>query len=357
MRKPYLGEDLVFLISQPRSGSTLLQRVLYGHPEIQTSAETWLMLHPLYASKPHRLTAEYDAKNALKGVNDFLANYTSGPGIYDDAIRAWAKVIYGDALRCSGKKYFLDKTPRYFFIIPDLYRLFPKAKFIFLIRNPLAVLSSLLSTYVKEEWTVLSYFRHDLLLAPGLMLEGIDLVGEDAITVRYEEFVSDPGRNTESLCNRLGVSFHMEMLDYSRTEQPRGDLNDPVGVHLHSRPSTTSLEKWKRLADSPQASHFAEGYLNLLGRNVVESLGYDFAELRSAISGAGGKNEAGNLFPLHLALKPKDEWNYREWMTAERYKKIRAKGRPRGELSAIKQGILRGVRLLKHQLDKGAAFQ
>ena len=49
MSDEYLGENLIFIISQPRSGSTLLQRMLSGNKDIKTSAETWLMLHPLYA--------------------------------------------------------------------------------------------------------------------------------------------------------------------------------------------------------------------------------------------------------------------------------------------------------------------
>ena len=52
----YLGHDLIFVISQPRSGSTLLQRLLSGHSWIQTSAETWLMLHLslIHISEPTR---------------------------------------------------------------------------------------------------------------------------------------------------------------------------------------------------------------------------------------------------------------------------------------------------------------
>ena len=48
MADEYLGENLIFIISQPRSGSTLLQRMLSGNKDIKASAETWLMLHPLY---------------------------------------------------------------------------------------------------------------------------------------------------------------------------------------------------------------------------------------------------------------------------------------------------------------------
>ena len=57
----YLGENLVFIISQPKAGSTLLQRLLAGHPDIQTSAETWLMLHPVYGLRTRGVAADFNA--------------------------------------------------------------------------------------------------------------------------------------------------------------------------------------------------------------------------------------------------------------------------------------------------------
>ena len=51
----YLGEDLIFVISLPRSGSTLLQRLLAGHPDVQTSADrrewdtVWSVRSPVYS--------------------------------------------------------------------------------------------------------------------------------------------------------------------------------------------------------------------------------------------------------------------------------------------------------------------
>ena len=64
MENRFGDQDLIFLISQQRAGSTLLQRILGGHPEVHTTAETWLMLHPIYALReqgsdnPH--TWEFD---------------------------------------------------------------------------------------------------------------------------------------------------------------------------------------------------------------------------------------------------------------------------------------------------------
>ncbi|MCB0962997.1 MAG: sulfotransferase, partial [Acidimicrobiales bacterium] len=58
-RSEFRGESLVFILSQHRSGSTLLQQVLGGHSQILTDAESFVMLHPLYALKTTGFRAEY----------------------------------------------------------------------------------------------------------------------------------------------------------------------------------------------------------------------------------------------------------------------------------------------------------
>ncbi len=350
MADGYRGENLVFIISQPRSGSTLLQRVLSGHPDIQTSAETWLMLHPVYARRGSGTEAEYGAAFAAEGVREFLENYATSSAIYDEAIRNWAQTIYGDALDKHGKSIFLDKTPRYFFIIPELYRLFPEAKFIFLIRNPMAVLASELTTYVKGDWPVLGIFQPDLLLAPRLILEGIEQLGDDAITIHYEQFVSEPEKNISALCEQLGISFHDSMLDYSRTSAPKGKMNDPVGIHKHTRPSTSSIEKWKRMADDAQSRHFALSYLDNLGQKTIEQLGYSWEQICKELEplAVTGDNQEP-LFPWSIAIRPRQEWTARERYFAEKYFAIQKKGRIRGTLSATKRNIKRLLHDLKKQ--------
>jgi hypothetical protein len=353
MNQHYLGDRLIFIISQPRSGSTLLQRVLAGHPEIQTSAETWLMLHPAYALKNTGLESEYDARFAAAGVTEFLANYTAGDEVHHDAIRAYASVIYGNALAMGGKRYFLDKTPRYFFIIPELYRLFPQAKFIFLLRNPMAVLASELNTYVKGDWPVLGIFRPDLLTAPQLILDGIRLLGADAITIQYEEFVTAPDRNIAALCERLGIRYHDAMIDYAGTPKPVGKMNDPVGIDQHTRPSDSNMDKWKSMASDAQSRHFALSYLEALGREVITSLGYRYDDILSVLhAGHASGGQRSLLFPWDIAVRPRKDWTFREWLVAERYFSIQKKGKVKGSLSTIRKGLSRARSLIRQQLGR-----
>lgn len=349
MNATYLGENLIFIISQPRSGSTLLQRILFGHPDVQTSAETWLMLHPAYSLRHRGIIAEYGAHFAYQGVEEFLENYTRGREVYLDAIREWARVIYQDAIDKHQKRWFLDKTPRYFFIIPELYELFPRARFVFLLRNPMAVLASELSTYVKGDWPVLGIFNADLVSAPDWILEGIEQLGDKGYVIHYEKFVTEPETAIPALCNYLGLDFHESMLDYSKTPKPVGKYNDTVGIDQHTRPSIGSVEKWKAMLDDDQSLYFAQRYMETLGENTIARLGYDYREL-SGILNSRAVSKRG-LYPWSIAIQPRSQWTFCQHFVSDLYFSRKGRGNLRGFLSAGKKHLKKVVRSVRKALS------
>ena len=74
------GTNLVFLISQPRAGSTMTQRILGAHSLIHTQSEPWVLLFPLHAHKPDNLVTKYDSFLYSKALNNFIKTI---PGEYD----------------------------------------------------------------------------------------------------------------------------------------------------------------------------------------------------------------------------------------------------------------------------------
>jgi hypothetical protein len=308
----YRGQNLVFIISQPKAGSTLLQRILAGHQDVQTSAETWLMLHPVYGLRKQGVTTDYNANWAATGVREFLDNYADGAKTYNDGVRSFAETIYGRVLEKHRKRLFLDKTPRYTMIVDELYELFPEAKYILLIRNPLAILKSELHTYVKGDWPVLAQFAPDLLDAPARLVAARTRLGDAALEVRYEDLVTSAEDTVRSLCDFLNLEFEAGTLDYSDTPAPKGRMNDPVGIHQHSGPSPASLDKWKELGTDAQLRHFALEYLTVLGDETVAELGYDAPDLRRQIEGAAVAKQARHLYPWSLAIKPCQRWGLRD---------------------------------------------
>jgi hypothetical protein len=277
------SEKLLFLISQPRAGSTLLQRILAGHPEVYTTAEPWLMLHPVYALRDVGHDADYDAALAYKALQDFLGTLDEGKDHYFEALRRMALYLYGTACEHAGKSYFLDKTPRYFLIIPELAAIFPRAHFIVLLRNPLAVLASILNTWVRGDWIRLSRHRDNLLTAPRLLLEGIQHLNGRALVVHYENLVSRPTEQVVGLCAHLGLDFYPDMLEYGNRSAPPGRMGDPTGIERHVRPTAQNLDLWLELGRSRQTRHFLEAYLADLGPELLAGLGYDHTELEARL--------------------------------------------------------------------------
>lgn len=279
-----LGERLVFLISQPRAGSTLLQRILACHPEIHTTSEPWLMLHPLYALKQTAHHAEFDAGLASEALHAFLAELPAGEEAFFESVRLSAWHLYSQAIEAAGARYFLDKTPRYFLILPELLRTFPKARFILLLRNPLAVLTSVLRTWVGDEPQLLRRFGQDLLDAPRLLAEGADLLGPNHIIVHFERLVSEPNEAVREICRHLDVDFLPEMIEYGEHKLPKWQFGDQQQVYGHGQPVAQKKEAWQSALDTPQNWRFANDYLRFMPSQVLARLGYDREQLNGILN-------------------------------------------------------------------------
>ncbi len=289
------GENIIFLISQPRAGSTLLQLVLAGHPDIATTSEPWIALHPIYALKHNEANATYNSDLAYYALLDFLSQAGVDKGFYKQQLNAFLLSLYQQAIKYQNKKKFLDKTPRYYLIIPELIEIFPKAKFIILIRNPLAVLNSILKTWVKNDWFSLENFKNDLLVAPAKLVDSVKQYPDVCLPVKYEDFAADPKTTLESICKFLGISYLANMLDYGVRLNPEWKFGDSVGIYKASRPFTGSLDAWQRDLKSPQANLIALSYLEALGEALIRDMGYDYQEIKSLLAPVTTDGLPGNL--------------------------------------------------------------
>lgn len=309
----FRDDNLVFLVSQPRAGSTLLQAILGGLENVHTTAEPWLMLHPLYALRETGHTADYDAVVAHRALVEFLQTIDDGEAHYLAAIRAMSLTMYGAACRQAGKSIFLDKTPRYYKILPELASVFPHASFIVLLRNPAAVLSSMMRTWLRGDWTRFDYFRDDLLEAPTLLTDFIAGSGEQSIVVHYEKLVLDPEKCVREICDRLKQPYHAQLLQYGQREIPTGRYGDPEGIRKHDHPSPASLNRWLEHAQNPQVYHLLHAYLQALGPDMVARMGYDHAVLTAALQAVKRDRQQG-MVTWEQVMKPDKTMADKLWL-------------------------------------------
>jgi hypothetical protein len=294
-----------------------------------------LLLNPVYGLREVGIWTEYGADWAAQGVKEFLEHYTDGPDVYDDGIRAFAQTIYSNALKKGGGIWFIDETPRYLLIVDDLLRLFPQAKFIFLLRNPLSVLASIVNTQIDHDLTTLERFARELLDGPPAILNGINQLGENAIVLRYEDFVQAPEQETRKICDAIGLEYQSGMVDYSDTEPVQGFMQDRTGIQQHTRPSSTRIESWRQLLGDAQQLHFAQKYLQTLGPQTIEALGYSYDDLNDEIRAARATAKGSVTLPWSTALTDPRFKQGLDQLSVSLYHNVRDHGPVLGRIKTI----------------------
>jgi hypothetical protein len=298
----------LFVMSLPRSGSTLLQRVLAAHPDIATAAEPWLLLPHGYALREQGIATEYTQPIAARAIREFLQQLPNGEDDYWAALGGFATELYAKA-GGGEAAYFLDKTPRYHFVAPELFRTFPDAKYLFLWRNPLAVVSSILDTWTKGRWNV-DRWQGDLHGIESLVA-AYEAHRETSLAVNYETLVSDPDRTWPAIFEYLELPFDPSILTSFADVQLEGRMGDPTGVHRYQELSTEPLDKWKRNLGTIWRKRWCRSYLDWIGPERLMAMGYDPGQLR-------GELEALPSSPRHLVS---DAVHGTYWTWAQRRKR------------------------------------
>jgi len=305
-----MQERLIFLIGAPRSGTTLLARMMGAHSAIYQRSEPHLITpiaHLGFYGSVQK--APYDPVNAAQAIQELVADLPRGEEDYLDALRAYTDTLYSRLLATApGKRFFLDKTPAYALVLPFLTKLYPKAHYVVLTRHPLAILSSWVESFFDGDYRVA--LDHNPLLAryvPALarMLREQPV---PSVHVRYEELVRDPETHFRRVCDHLGIPFEAEAIAYGeRGDAPKG-LGDPTGVARHTRPVTSSVSKWAaEIAATPETLALVSKLVDELDPVDLETLGYPRAEIIEQLEAARGapvsvKREAPTRYALERKL-------------------------------------------------------
>lgn len=286
----------VFIFSLPRSGSTLAQRILAAHEDVATASEPWLLLPYFYTLKRGGVYAEFNHAALVNAIEDFCSVLPGGREEYLAEIREMVLRLYGRAAP-EGVRYFLDKTPRYHLIAGDIVSAFPGARYIFLWRNPLSVVSSIIETWGGGRWNL---YRHKIDLFEGLenLIRTYTTAGDRAHAVRYEDLVTDPEDTWRGVFRYLGLPFDGSVLDSFGSIKLKGRKGDPTGTRIYDGVSRSSLERWRQTLNTPFRKAWCRRYLHWIGAERLRIMGYDYEELMAELSSlrVSGKRIASDAF-------------------------------------------------------------
>lgn len=208
----------IFIVGAPRSGTTLLRRLLNQHSMLCVPEETHFFTR---LSKPFVQLWERDHnKKAIQLLNeqpivqDWQVNVAAREiGDLDgEAAYAYAlKLIMSKKAISEQKIYWAEKTPAYVFFIQSLRRLFPDARFIHLYRDGRDVAISLapLSWGPNNAYSCARYWRS----AIEAWRDSRKMLGDDAFELSYESLCQEPDEYLEEILKFIGLPYESVILE------------------------------------------------------------------------------------------------------------------------------------------------
>lgn len=212
------GRRFIFVGGAPRSGTTLVQNILDCHPEIVGAPEF------------HHLDRIVELRNRLRRDIDLGAidAFASTPEVDRLTVQLIEDLLLPLADR-HGAPYLSEKTPSNALVFGELLELFPAARCIFVVRDPRAVIASMLEVGARaaarghptQPWTrslpaAVAYVQRYFSAAQAAEAEAPERV----LVLRYEALVTDPAAETRAICDFLGLPWTDAMLSPASSAHP-----------------------------------------------------------------------------------------------------------------------------------------
>lgn len=229
------GPTPIFIVGMPRSGTTLLERMLGNHPDVVSAGE--LNDFPLqlrWAANQHG-NQIVDGK-LLERVADI------------DYRQLGERYLEQTQWRAGGKAFYVDKLPPNHLLVGLIQRALPQAKILHLVRSPMDVCFSNYKVLFGNSYPfsydlgeLIGYYRQysDLMrywheLQPGRLLD-----------VPYQQLVAAPEATLKSVFDYCGLRPIHGCSDISRNQSSVATLSSPqVRQPIHQR----GINHWQRYA-------------------------------------------------------------------------------------------------------------
>lgn len=229
------GAQPIFIVGMPRTGTTLLERILGRHPSVENAGEL------------------DDMALQLRWCADRFSKSYVDAGLFNAASRVdfaelGARYLDHAQWRANARPRFTDKMPLNFLHVGFIARALPNARILHMVRNPMdTCLSNLRElfaeaypySYVLDE-VAAHYGRYRRLMAhwhaclPGRILD-----------VSYEALATEPVPATRRILDFCGLQWHAECVDIEGNLSPVSTASSAqVRQAIHSR----SVERWRAYA-------------------------------------------------------------------------------------------------------------
>ncbi|MCE4372813.1 tetratricopeptide repeat-containing sulfotransferase family protein [Xanthomonas hortorum] len=229
------GPQPIFVLGLPRSGTTVLERMLGNHAQIVSAGELNDFGHQL----------RWGADQAGRSLLD--ARLLQALPTLDYA-QIGARYLEQTQWRAGSARWYIDKLPTNAVAVGAIARALPGALIVHLVREPMAVCFSNYRALFGDSYAY-SYDLHMLArhyqAYHALMAQWRAALPGRVINVDYTQMVRDPSTVLEQLMLRCGLEIEPGQSDITRNAAASATLSSvQVREGVHGR----NVEEWRRYA-------------------------------------------------------------------------------------------------------------
>ncbi|MBC7500762.1 MAG: sulfotransferase, partial [Herminiimonas sp.] len=282
----------VFVLSPPRSGSTLLRVLLGGHPELFSPPELELLGFDTLGQRKE-ICSGRDAlwlEGTLRAVMAALqvdADEAKRIMATYEAVDMPVGQFYGELQQMLDGRMLVDKSPSYALDVGVLQRAeeyFDEPLYIHLHRHPYGMISSFEEARLNQ-----IFFRYphqysvrriaELIWVQSHRNIGTFLAGVPAhrqMQISFEDISQMPESAAKRLCDFMGIDYVPDMLDIYAGQNKQARMTDGIyqeskmlgdtKFHTHQRIDPTVAERWRDV--------YKEDFLGEPSWSMAETLGY-----------------------------------------------------------------------------------
>jgi len=225
----------IFIVGLPRTGTTLTERIVSSHSQVETLGETQFL---------QMVLRRESGVQSIENMNSEMISAVAKVDPVEIAKGYMESVSY----RLGNESFFIDKLPFNFLFLGFIAKAWPNARIIHLGRNPMDACFSM----YKQVFTWAYKFSYSLdglgqyyVAYDRLRNHWRDVLGDRLIEVEYETLVSDTENQTRRLLDKLGLDFEQACLDFDKNKAPSATASS---VQIREKAHNRSINKWQRFS-------------------------------------------------------------------------------------------------------------
>jgi len=278
-----------------------LQRILNNSSEIETIAEPWFLLHYLSINKKLTLS-KYSYSAIQKGLDSSIDRKR-----YLQLLKSHILEVYKEMSRKNIDReflYFLDKTPRYYWILNEIHELFPNAKFIYLTRNPINVFSSTMTSWGDNSFKNYFYSYEDLNIAYQKIIESYKINNKknNILHIKYEDLITDTKYTLEKISNFLLLNYKIS--SDIKSKRIDGPFGDNTGIIKYDSISLLPLMSYKKFTNTIFRKWFLINYIKKIDIDFFTLFDYNRLTILKSLNDLSLK-KAFQIDDIYYLIKTK----------------------------------------------------